>query len=103
MKTPTVTALRIRTHTNSIESKIDDIMGEVGQLLAEMSEFSNASNLERGVGQRPLARVTQLQGKLLEARSKIVGAHADMRRISERADLPVMCPPSAELSKAANG
>ena len=103
MNTPTVTALRIRTHTNSIENKIDDLMGEVGQLLAEMSEFSAAANLERGAAQRPLARVTQLQGKLLEARSKIVGAHSDMRRIAERADMPTYCPPSSALGRAANG
>ena len=103
MKTPTVTALRIRTHTNSIESKIDDLMGEVGQLFAEMSEFSTAANVERGAAQRPLARVTQLQNKLLEARSKIVGAHSDMRRIAERADMPTHCPPSGTLTQAANG
>lgn len=102
MKTPTVTALRIRNHTNSIESKIDDLMGEVGQLLAEMTEFSNCAAIARAEGQRPLARVTQLQGKLLEARSKIVGAHSDMRRIAERADMPTYCPPSSALAEAAN-
>ena len=103
MKTPTVTALRIGTHTNSIESKIDDLMGEVGQLLVEMSEFTTAANLERGAAQRPFARVTQLQSKLVEARSKIVGAHSDMRRIAERADFPTYCPPSSVLTQAANG
>lgn len=103
MKTPTVTALRIRTHTNSIEAKIDDLMGEVGLLLAEMTEFSNSAAVARAEGQRPLARVTQLQGKLLEARSKIVGAHGDMRRIAERADMPTYCPESGVQLEAANG
>lgn len=104
MKTPTVTALRIRTHTNSIEMKIDDLMGEVGLLLAEMSEFTNVTGLERGVAHRPMARVTQLQNKLLEARGKIVGAHSDMRRIAETADMPTYCPPSSkDLLEAANG
>lgn len=102
MKTPIVTALRIRTHTTSIETKIDDLMGEVGQLLSEMAEFTNGAGLERGVAQRPFARVTQLQTKLLEARGKIVGAHSDMRRIAETADLPTMCPPSADLTAAIN-
>lgn len=103
MKTPTVTALRIGTHTNSIETKIDDLMGEVGRLIAEMSEFAISANVERSAAQRPLARVAQLQGKLVEARSKIVGAHSDMRRIAERADFPTMCPPSANLPEVANG
>ncbi len=103
MKTPTVTALRIRTHTTSIESKIDDLMGEVGCLLSEMTQFANSVELARADGQRPIARVVQLQSKLVEARSKIVGAHGDMRRIAERADMPTYCPPSGELAEAANG
>ncbi len=103
MKTPSVTAMRIGRHTNSIEAKIDDLMGEVGHLIAEMTEFATAAEIERGTSQRPIARVIQLQGKLVEARSKIVGAHSDMRRIAERADLPTMCPPSAALGDTAVG
>lgn len=103
MKTPTVIALRIRTHTHSIETKIDELMGEVGMLLSEMTEFSNSAEISRAVGQRPLTRIAQLQGKLIEARSKIVGAHGDMRRIAETADMPTYCPEKRSQLEVANG
>lgn len=93
MKNTDAKALRISTAIHHLEDEIDRIIGLSGNLLADVAGIRVELDLDACAGQRPLQRLVEMQLRLAEARSKVTGAHSDMRKIAEtRADIPVGCP-----------
>lgn len=92
MKSKEVAAMRISSQIHAIEDEIDALLGRAGGLLADMAEYRIETDMDANLGQRPLARVTEMQGKLIEARTKAIGAHSDLKKIIEKADFPFDCP-----------
>lgn len=93
MRTTDARALRISRTIHEMEDEIDRLIGKTGALLMDVTEVRIGLNMDACEGQRPLQRLVDMQGRLAEARSKVVGAHSDLKRIAEtRADVPIGCP-----------
>lgn len=93
MKTKEVSAMRISRQIHGIEDKVDLLLADVAGLMSEMTHFRVDTDMDANIGQRAIARVADIQGKLVEARMRAVGAHSDMKKIMETtADIPITCP-----------
>jgi|GEM_PF-3626868 len=94
------TALRISNRIHGIEDRLDALLAEAGELMAEMTHYRIDTDMDANVGQRAIARVADLQGKVVEARMKAIGAHSDMKKIiEETADIPFDCPEKTGFKK----
>ncbi|MBO0749446.1 MAG: hypothetical protein J2O44_03310 [Porphyrobacter sp.] len=93
--------MRISRGLKTVEAGIDQLLAEAGELMADVTRARVALGESALAGQRPIARLSSLQQKLVEARSDIVRAHADLAKISaKQKDLPTGCP-VAELTSEA--
>lgn len=86
---------------HGIEDQLDQLLAEAGDLLAEMANYRVETNMDANLGQRALARVAELQVRIVDARMKAIGAHSDLKKIIETtADFPFTCPDFAMAPSA---
>ena len=92
--------MRISRGLHGLEDEIDILLSKAGTLLSEVTQFRVEKNLDGNVGHRAIVRLASAQASLVEARTKAIGAHSDLRKImEERADIPWSCPPSGHLQE----
>ena len=90
---PNIAGLRISRGLRTVESSLDHLLAEAGELLADVARARIAVGESALTAQRPIARLSSMQQKLVEARSDIVRAHADIAKISAgKKDIPTDCP-----------
>jgi hypothetical protein len=88
-----IAGLRISRGLRTVESGIDELLARAGELMADVTRAGLELGESALAGQRPIARLSRLQQKLVEARSDIVRAHADIAKLSARQrDIPTDCP-----------
>ena len=87
--------LRISRGIRNLENMLDEILAEAGKLQSDVSQARLTLDESALATQRPIARLASLQQHIVEARSKIVGVHADLAKISARQrDIPLTCSPN---------
>jgi hypothetical protein len=88
-----IVGMRISRNLGTVETKLDDLLAEAGKLMAEVVS-ARVSLGESTIGsQRPIARLSSLQGHLVSARADAGRIHADLAKISTgRMDIPTECP-----------
>lgn len=97
-----VAGLRIARGLKTVETGIDHLLAQAGELMADVTRARVSLGESALSGQRPIARLSSAQQKLVEARSDIVRAHADLAKISaKQKDIPTGCPPSKFPSQPA--
>lgn len=94
MKTANNACLRVACTLNEVESGIDTLLGKAGELLTEIARAREATGHTAQDIQRPLTRVANLHAKLIEARSQILHAHGDLKKLGQTMDIPFECPTS---------
>ncbi len=88
-----IAGLRISRGLRTVESGLDQLLAQAGELMADVTRARVELGESALAGQRPIARLSSLQRKLVEARSDIVRAHADIAKLSARQkDIPTDCP-----------
>jgi hypothetical protein len=96
--------LRISRGIRNVENMLDEVLAEAGKLQSDVSQARLTLDESALSTQRPIARLASLQQHIVEARSKIVGVHADLAKISaKQRDIPLECTPNcagAELDGA---
>ncbi|KPH67375.1 MULTISPECIES: hypothetical protein [Novosphingobium] len=90
--TPEIASLRIARSIRSVEDDMDELLAKAGELLAEIARARVATDNVAHLGQRPMARVANMQRSLIEARSELVRAHGDLSKLAETMDIPIRCP-----------
>jgi hypothetical protein len=90
---PNVAGLRISRGIMSVEAEIDQALAAAAELMADVTRARVALGESALSAQRPLARLSNVQQRLVEARSDVVRAHADLAKISaKQRDIPTECP-----------
>ena len=88
-----VAGLRVSRGLKTVEAGLDELLAQAGELMADVTRAGLALGESALAGQRPIARLSSMQQKLVEARSDIVRAHADLAKISaNQKDIPTECP-----------
>ena len=88
-----VAQMRISRKIHQIEDDLDALLAAAGELISEVTTFRVNQDLDANVGHRAISRIIGAQASIVEARTKAIGAHSDMKKImEERADLPMTCP-----------
>lgn len=95
MMTANTACLRVARSLGEVENDIDILLGKTGALLTEIIRARAVTGHSAQDAQRPLARVAGLQSKLIAARSQILHAHGDLRKLGETMSIPFECPNSA--------
>lgn len=90
--TPEIAGMRVSRSIKSVEDGIDELIAAAGELLTELARARLATIDAAHEGQRPLVRVANMHKSLMEARSEIVRAHADLSKLAVRMDIPYECP-----------
>jgi hypothetical protein len=89
-----IAGLRISRGIRNLENMLDEVLAEAGKLQSDVSQARLVLDESALSTQRPIARIASLQQHIVEARSKIVGVHADLAKISARQrDIPATCSP----------
>ena len=92
-----IAGLRISRGIRNIENMLDEVLAEAGKLQSDVSHARLTLDESALSTQRPIARLARLQQHIVEARSKIVGVHADLAKISaKQRDIPLECSPNCE-------
>lgn len=87
-----IAGLRISRGIRNLENMLDEVLAEAGKLQADVSQARLTLDESALSTQRPIARLASLQQHIVDARSKIVGVHADLAKISaKQKDIPVEC------------
>ena len=95
-----ITGLRISRGIRKLENMLDQVLAEAGKLQADVSTARLTLDESALSTQRPIARLASLQQHIVDARSKIVGVHADLAKISaKQRDIPTECSPNCQGSK----
>jgi multidrug resistance efflux pump len=88
-----VVGLRITRRLENVEAKLDDLLAEASDLMAEVARAKSVLGESTIGSQRPIARLASLQQHLVDGRSDIGRAHADMAKIAaNQRDIPTGCP-----------
>ena len=87
-------AQRISTQIHGLEDKLDMLLADAGQLMAAMTKYRIDSNMDANVGQRALARLSEMQNLMVQARMRACGTHSDLKKIIVTADFPMPCEPT---------
>lgn len=105
-----IAGIRISRSIKEFENELDALLAKAHGLSAEVCEARHLYKESAISTQRPIARLNSMTQLLLQARSKICGAHADLAKVSaSNKDIPMDCPPDcwatepglAEAAKAA--
>jgi hypothetical protein len=95
-----IAGLRISRGIRKLENMLDEVLVEAGKLQADVSRARVTLDESALSTQRPIARLASLQQHIVDARSKIVGVHADLAKISaNQRDIPTECSPNCQGSK----
>jgi hypothetical protein len=90
-----IAGLRISRGIRNLENMLDEVLAEAAKLQADVSQARLVLDESALSTQRPIARLASLQQHVVEARSKIVGVHADLAKISaKQRDIPTECSPN---------
>lgn len=95
-----IAAMRIGRHIQASETGIDTLIGQLAGLMGEMASARVATGSPAAEGHRALARIATAQAKVVEARSDLIRAHEDLRKIAETADIMTDCPENGQLAVA---
>jgi hypothetical protein len=88
-----IVGLRVTRRLQDVEKKLDDLLAEAAELQAEATRAARVLGESTIGSQRPIARLSSLQQHLVEGRSDIARAHADMAKIAtNQRDIPTGCP-----------
>lgn len=83
---------------HSLEDGVDMEIVQAAQLMALMADYRVEADMDAATGQKALARMADAQKHLIEARMKVVAAHASVADAFEVTNaFPFDCPDSAEL------
>ncbi|WP_394729473.1 hypothetical protein [Altererythrobacter sp. GH1-8] len=82
----------ISSRIHGIEDRLDLLLAEAGELMAEMTKYRIETDMDANVGQRALTRLAEMQSSLVEARLRACGTHSDLKKIIETSDIPFTCP-----------
>ena len=92
-----IAGLRISRGIRNLENMLDEVLAEAGKLQSDVSQARLTLDESALSTQRPIARLASLQQHIVDARSKIVGVHADLAKISaKQRDIPLECSPRCE-------
>ena len=90
-----IAGLRISRGIRNLENMLDEVLSEAGKLQSDVSQARLTLDESALSTQRPIARLASLQQHIVDARSKIVGVHADLAKISaKQRDIPTECSPN---------
>lgn len=91
----------ISSQIHDLEDKLDMLLADAGKLMGDMTRYRVETNMDANLGQRALARLSELQSSVVTARMKACGTHSDLKKIIETtADFPFRCPEQSSASKA---
>lgn len=88
-----IIGLRVTRSLQDVERKLDDLLADASELMAEVTRAGRVLGGSTIGSQRPIARLASLQKHLVDGRSDIARAHADMAKIaSDQDSIPTGCP-----------
>lgn len=88
-----IVGMRITRSLENVETKLDELLAEASELVAEVTRARKVLGESTIGSQRPIARLASLQQHLVDGRSDIARAHADMAKIAtNKKDIPTGCP-----------
>ena len=68
---------------HQLEDGVDLEIGQAAQLMGQMVEYRIENDMDAATGQKALARMADAQKHLIEARMKVVAAHASVAEAFE--------------------
>lgn len=91
----------ISSAMHSLEDGVDMEIAQAAHLMAELANYRVDMEMDGAAGQKALQRMAEAQRHLVEARMKIVGAHASVAEAFEvHNEWPFACPDTiAEVTK----
>ncbi len=86
-------AKAISAAMHNLEDGVDMEIVQAAQLMALMADYRIEANMDAATGQKALARMADAQKHLIEARMKVVAAHASVADAFEvKNSYPWECP-----------
>lgn len=93
--TPQIAATRIGRELREAEENLDQLLLRQSRILNTLIQASLDVEAPFAEMQLPLARLGRVQQQLIEARSSLIHAHGELRKMGDaRADIMTDCPPT---------
>lgn len=90
-----IVGLRVTRSLLEVETKLDELLAQSSELVAEVTRAGRALGQSTIGSQRAIARLASLQQHLVDGRGDIARAHGDMAKIAADQDsMPTGCPAS---------
>lgn len=88
-----IVGLRISRGLEAVETKLDEVLADASNLMAEVARARMTLGETTIGSQRPIARLSSLQEHIVAARADVGRAHADLAKIAAgKKDIPTDCP-----------
>lgn len=99
MKPKAVATQRIGNHMHAIEDGLDSVLARISEAITDVSTARVDYGVDANEMQRVLARLVAGQTAVIQARTKAIGAHSDLRKFAEpKSDYPIFCPDDGRTS-----